>query len=284
MITIRTLPASDERFRAILPASRGLLSSESTGLEAELNGLSAGLALVDPDRSSGVGRIEALHTPELFRRLGVGSRLLLEAERRLLDAGCRRSRIDVTVRQGRPSPEMDFLRKRGYGGDTLRRRTYTLRTSGGPDEGWFNRLRLPDGAELVPLLSAGGNERKQIVELLMSGVSSDLDPFREEQRLHAEFSLLLKLGGQVAGWVSVQETASNLLLVRTMYVRPELRFPGGGFALFAEISRRFGLTERYAYLTFNVAGGNEAMLRIAERKLARHAANVKSLVRLEKEL
>lgn len=284
MITIRPLPVSDERFRAILPVRHGPLPSASIGLEAELDGLSAGLALVVPDRSAGIGRIEVLHTPELFRRLGVGSRLLLEAERRLLDAGCRRSRIDITVRHGRPSSEMDFLHKRGYGGDGLRRRTYTLRTSGGADEGWFNRLRLPDGAELIPLLSAGDNERRQIVELLMSGVSSDLDPFREERRLHAEFSLLLTLGGQVAGWVSAQETASNLLLVRTMYVRPELRLPGGGFALLAEISRRFALTERYAYLTFNVAGGNAAMLRIAERKLTRHAANVKSRIRLEKEL
>ncbi|OWR28686.1 hypothetical protein CDO73_17450 [Saccharibacillus sp. O23] len=284
MITIRSLPASDERFRAILPASRGPLPSESAGLEADLDGLFAGLALVVPDCSTGIGRIEALHTPELFRNLGVGSRLLLEAERRLLDAGCRRSRIDVTVRRGGPSPEMDFLRKRGYGGDTLRRRTYTLRTSGVANEGWFDRLRLPERAALIPLLSAGVDERRQVAELLMSGVPSDLDPFREERRLHVEFSLLLKLGGQVAGWASVQETASNLLLVRTMYARPELRLPGGGFALLAEILRRFGLPERYAYLTFNVAGDNEAMLRIADRKLTRHAANVKSLIRLEKEL
>lgn len=284
MITIRPLPVSDERFQAILPVTHGSLPSASIGLEAELDELFAGLALVVPYRSSGIGRIEALHTPELFRCLGVGSRLLLEAEHRLLDAGCRRSRIDVSVRHGHPSAEMDFLHKRGYGNDRLLRRTYTLRTSGRADEGWFNRLRLPDAAELIPLLSAGVNERRQIVELLMSGVSSDLDPFREERRLHAEFSLLLTLGGQVAGWISAQEAASNLLLVRTMYIRPELRFPGSGFALFAEISRRFGLAERYAYLTFNVAGDNEAMLRIAERKLTRHAANVKSLIRLEKEL
>ncbi|GGN95872.1 GNAT family N-acetyltransferase [Saccharibacillus kuerlensis] len=283
MIIVNMLPAEAERFRAHLPGLHDPLPPGAIGLEAKVDGVLAGTALVMAHPRSGTGSISVLHTVEAFRNIGVGSRLLQEAERRLLESGCAQARITLTLRRKKPAPELDFLRKRGYKSEKLLYRTYTVRSTSIREEARLDKLHLPAEAELKPLLSASEAERAELA-VIAAHLPTDLNPFQEERLLHPEFSTLMKIGGQVAGWIGIQQLASNLLLLRSMYVRPEFALHAGGVALFAEIDRQHGLLERFAHHMLNILGDNEEMLRLAERKLAPHASSVKSSIRLEKRL
>lgn len=283
MIVIKKLPAEAGQFRDHLPGLSDRLPPGAIALTAELDGLSVGTALVIAHPRSGTGSISVLHTPELFRHLGIGSRLLLEAERQLLDAGCRVCRVTLTLRKDKPAPELDFLRSRGYANEQLLIRTYTLRAADLLGAGRLERLVLPPGTELAPLLSASPEERAEL-DHLAAQLPPELHPLPEERLLHPEFSTLMKIGGRIAGWIGIQQLASNLLLFRSMYVRPEHRLHASGMALFAEVNRRHRLPERFAYQLLGVPGDNPAMLRLAERKLSPHASSIKSTVRLEKRL
>lgn len=283
MITIKFLPAEAHRFKTYLPSLTDPLPPGASGLVAEVDGFFAGTALVIAHPSSQTGSISVLHSQELFRNLGVGSRLLQEAERHLLEMGCRISRVTLTVRKGHPCPESEFLHKRGYVGETLLYRSYTLRSSSMLADSRLSTLRLPEGFELIPLRSASVEEREEL-ERMATSLPPDISPFQEERVLHAELSTFMKIDGEVAGWIGIQQLASNLLLLRSMYVRPEYRFRANGFVMFIEMHRKYGILDRFAYQMLNVNGDNKAMLRLADRKLAPHAAHIKSIIRLEKRL
>lgn len=209
--------------------------------------------------------------------------MLLQAERQLIEAGCRIVRITLTMRKGEPCPERDFLIKRGYASEKLQVRSYTFRSASAQEESWLERFRLPQGCELQPLLSATEEEREELQRIAAS-LPPDLHPFEEERLLHPEFSTMLKIDGRIAGWLGVQQLASNLLLLRSMHIETEFRIRGNGMALFAELNRKHRLLARFAYHMMSISGDNQTMLRLAERKLAPHAAKIKSIIRLEKRL
>ncbi|WP_172250156.1 GNAT family N-acetyltransferase [Saccharibacillus deserti] len=283
MIIINKLPAEAKRFQTYLPSLRDPLPPGAIGIEAEVDGLFAGTALVIAHPRSGTGSISVLHTQELFRHLGVGSLLLEEAERQILESGCRISRVTLTLRQGKPAPELEFLHKRGYESEKLLYRTYTLRSASLREEAGKKRLSLPVSAELRPLLDATEAERAEL-SAISANLQSDLNPLQEERLLHPEFSMLMKIDGRIAGWIGIQQLASNLLLLRSMYVCPEYRIHASGIALFLEIARRHRLFERFAYQMLSVSSENPAMLRLADRKFAPHASSIKTNMRLEKRL
>lgn len=283
MIIIKPLLIEAGRLRQYLPSLQGPLPSGVTALAAELNGLFAGAVILLVHPRVRVGSISVLHTPELFRNRGVGSRLLQEAERRLTEAGCLSCRVTLTLRLGEPSPEYEFLRKRGYDAETLLQRHYVIRSASLAQADWLARLKLSSAAKFEPLLSATEEERLEI-HRLSAGLSPDQHPFDEERVLDAELSLMLKIDDRVAGWLGVQKLGSTLLAIRAVHVAPDVRLFGGAFALFAAADRELKLTSRFAYLMFSISGEDSPTLRVCERKLARHAANVKSLIRLEKEL
>ncbi|OWA36945.1 hypothetical protein B9G55_02380 [Saccharibacillus sp. O16] len=282
MITIHKLPAEAERFQTYLPGLADPLPPATIALEARVDGLFAGTALILAHPRSASGSIRVLYTPELFRNLGVGSRLLEESEQYLRSIGCHTARITLTLRQGKSPAELDFFHKRGYGSDQVLYRTYTMRSSSILGSRYME-LHLPEGFELKPLLSAGTDERAEL-EQLAAELPADVAPFQEERVLHPELSTLMKIDGRVAGWMGIQQMASNLLLLRSLYIRPEYRLRASVAALFVEMHRKYGMLDRFAYQMLNVSGENEAMLRLADRKFAPHASSIKSMVRLEKRL
>lgn len=262
---------------------QNLLSAELMVFSAELDRLHAGEARVLPVPNIGVGSIQLLHTQELFRNLGIGSRLLEEVERYLLEANCRRSQIVVTLQEGQPEAGVDFLVKRGYEQTVLLKRRYTFRVASLLQDPVITRQRLPEGFELLPLLETSMEDRAKLMELAAK-LAPDIAPFRAEERLHREFSSLLKVRGEIAGWIGIEQLASNLLLIRSLHIVPKFQLHVSAGALFMELDRKTGFLERFDYQQLNVAGDNRNMLLTAERRLARHAAHIKSLVRLEKEL
>ncbi|MCQ4085968.1 GNAT family N-acetyltransferase [Saccharibacillus sp. JS10] len=283
MITVKVSPADVHRFQTYLPNLSDPLPSGAIGLVADIDGLFAGTALVIAHPSSQIGSISVLHTPELFRNLGVGSRMLQEAERHLLELGCMLSRVTLTLRKDRSTPELDFFRKRGYDNEQLLYRSYMLRSGSVKKDELLQRLTLPKFFELKPLMSASVEERAKL-EQMAASLEPDISPFQEERVLHAEFSMFLKVNGEIAGWIGIQQLASNLLMVRSMYVHPKFRLHTSGIAMFVEIHRKTGMLDRFAYQMLNVNGDNSNMLRLADRRLAPHAAHIKSVVRLEKRL
>ncbi|WP_206023567.1 GNAT family N-acetyltransferase [Saccharibacillus alkalitolerans] len=283
IVSIRVLPAQAEHFRTYLPGIEDPLPPGALRLDAEIDGIFAGTALFIEHPRSRTGSISVLHTLEPFRRMGVGSLLLQEAERQMLEAGCGSSRITLTLRSGKPAEGLCFFRGHGYDRETLVHRSYTLRSDSVRKDPLLTRLRLPDGAELKSLLSASAQERAELAAAAAE-LPPDLNLFQEERLLHAEFSTFLKIEGRIAGWIGVQKLTSNLLLLRCMYVRPDLGIRVNGMALFAEMNRRHRLLERFAHHMLTVSGENGAMLRLADRKLAPHASSVKTIMRLEKRL
>lgn len=283
MIIIKPLLTEAGRLGQYLPGLQDPLPSGATALAAELNGLFAGAAIVLAHPRIPVGSISVLHTPELFRNRGVGSRLLQEAERRLAEAGCRSCRATLTLRSGVPSPEYEFLSKRGYDAETLLQRNYVIRSARLAQAAWLMRLKLPPDARLDLLLSATEEERREI-DRLAAVLPPELHPFDEERVLDAELSVMLKIEGRVAGWLGVQKLGSTLLAIHAVHVDPNVRLFGGAFALFAETDRKLKLTSQFAYLMFSISGQDTSTLRVCARKLEPHASSVKSLVRLEKKL
>ncbi|MEJ8304439.1 GNAT family N-acetyltransferase [Saccharibacillus sacchari] len=283
IVSIQISSAEADYFRDFLPNLSDPLPPGTIGLTAEADGAFAGTALAISHPRSGVGSISVLHVPEAFRNLGVGERLLYEAERQLAETGCRVVRVTLTQRQGEPCLEKDFLHKRGYISGSLQIRSYTLRSADHMQQRWLQRLRLPQGARLKPLLSVTPQEREQL-EQISSMIPAGLYPFEEERLLHPQYSTLLQVNGQIAGWLGVQRLASNLLSLRSLYVKPGYGVHGSGLALFAEVNRLHGLTEHFAHLMLSVPGDNTELLRLADRKLAPHASKIKSVIRLEKRL
>ncbi|OWR28684.1 hypothetical protein CDO73_17440 [Saccharibacillus sp. O23] len=283
MIIIKPLPTEAGQFRQYLPGLQNPLPPGATALAAELNGLFAGAAIVMAHPRSRAGSISVLHTPELFRNRGVGSRLLEEAERLLAEAGCLSCRVTLTLRLGVPSPEYEFLSRRGYDAETLLQRDYVIRSASLAEAPWMKRLKLPPRAKLEPLLPAAEEERREI-ERLAAALPPEQHPFDEERVLDDELGVMLKIGGRVAGWLGVQKLGSTLLAIRAVHVDPNVSLFGGAFALFAAADRELELTRRFAHLMFSVSGEYASTLRVCARKLGPHASSIKSLVRLEKKL
>jgi GNAT superfamily N-acetyltransferase len=260
------------------------LPKTAVALVATVDGVRAGFALALVDRSGKSGTIHALEVVEAFRNFGIGSRLLMEVERRLREAGCDSCRVEQYEDIRERTESVEFAKNREYRMESTLLRQFVLSTEAMVAQRWVvENCRLPDGAELFPWAQLSAEERNELKirsDLYPPGMS----PFLFEDRIDLEFSVGMRIGGKVAGWLIMEKLAPDMMLYRTMYVVPEFERLGIGFVMATEATRVPGFVSRYPYIRFNIFESNRPMVRLIEKRYAEATVRAKRLILLSKAL
>lgn len=274
-------------FKPFLPPRLELLAKylPKTGvaLTAEADGVRAGISLAVLDPTGKIGTVHALHIAEPFRQQGIGSRLLIETENRLREAGCDRSQVELYEDLRAESEPIIFAHNREYRFERSLLRQFVLSTEAMVVQPWvLERCRLPEGGELFPWRELTPLERSELQA--RTDILPSMSPWLRENRIDLEWSVGMRIDGRVAGWLLMEQAEPDTMLYPTMYMLPEYERLGVGFLMATEATRVPGFTKRYPFIQFQIMEANRPMVRLIERRYAEATIASRRLVRLSKAL
>jgi GNAT superfamily N-acetyltransferase len=288
MLEIKRAEKPATMLKPFLPPQLDLLvkylPKTAVALTAEADGVRTGIALAVLDKSGKLGTVHALHVAEPFRQQGIGSRLLVETENRLREAGCERIQVELyeDLRASHTEP-LAFAQNREYAMERSILRQFVLSTNAMVVQPWvIDNCRLPEGGELFPWRELTESER---IELrARTDIPPSMSPWLYEDRIDMEWSVGMRLEGRIAGWLLMERTQPDTMLYRTMYMLPEYERLGAGFLMATEATRVPGFTTQYPFITFKIVESNRSMVRLIERRYAEATVASQRLVRLSKAL
>lgn len=238
------------------------------------DGFPCGLAVATPGPNSDV-ELVSVYVPPLYRRQGLGTRLLGELEECFRRGGYRVGAHFTTVR---PDDQgvLHFLKKSGW--DTVRLQGLICRTSvaNAFETPWLVRARIPAGYKVVPWTTVSEHARPQIESGLTSARNSDnwvphdLNPYSFEDQLHKATSLALldeQAGDSVRGWVITHRVSNDLIRWTCSFVAPELQQRGLIVPLWHEVAKRQRAVEGAERFCFTVRMDQPRMARFVTRRM-----------------
>ena len=159
----------------------------------------------------------------LYRRQGLGTRLLDELEQAFVAEGCRKGASFVTVKPEDQSPLL-FLRHAGW--PDVRVTGLNCRTTieKAFETAWLVNARLPDPFEIVAWDEVDEAARKKISSTIGDLAPPDLSPFVFERDAHLPTSVALrdKRDGRVRGWIITHQIGADLIHWTCSFVAPEV--------------------------------------------------------------
>jgi GNAT superfamily N-acetyltransferase len=257
-------------FSAFSGLLRGLRPESDVAAIAAVSGTEAvGLGLAQSDTDGLGGEVLSLFVqPTLWRR-GLGTQLLGALEETLRERGCRRVRIAYNTGPGSAALER-VLTKRGWEAPQPR----MLLTQVGPElaqDQWVLDSRVPAPFEVFPWSEVTPEDRARL-EAARSTIPAALWPFESDAPVEPSNSLGLRLDGEVVGWMVTHRVAPRLVRYTALYIRDPWRRTALSFGLLAEAIRRKTCALPPEVLSsMAVRSDNLAMLRVAARRLRRHA-------------
>lgn len=152
------------------------------------------------------------------------------------------------------------------------------------DMPWVQHLQLPETFSIHPYISLTAGERDAITS--MQGISYPpiLSPFNDEESVDFEWSLILRYGGKVAGWLILEPFNQDTLLLKTMYVESSHQRMGRGIALIAEACRRLMNQSNYKNGIFFVEADNAQMVSFMNRRIVHPSIRQEVLWRTAKQI
>lgn len=254
-----------------------------------------GLALFSRPFREQERRLLSLMVDPMWRRQGVGQRLLTAGEQVASDRGTKRlNAVHSSELPARAAFEA-LLRSAGWGAPA----EFEYRLAGKAE--WALRART-DWAPFLLRLHAGGfsatdwngltgPDRDQVAALVQTAVPQGdraFDPFEGEKNLNLvpELSLVLRRGGEIVGWILGSRGALvDSIYYSHGYVLPPVRRAGwlpGGVREVCE--RQAGRLGPDTVSVFETSANNRGMRRFMERQLKPYSLWTDSRYLSEKEL
>jgi GNAT superfamily N-acetyltransferase len=268
-------PWSAGRFRGLVARStRELLEvahadGHVVAVGAAVDGLPAGIALARLG-PAGTFSLETLYVARERRGRGLGTKLLRHLEDLLGTRAVPALRWFRAVSDPMDPDGERWLADRGWSTDgTLR----VFECSGSVSrEAWFDRARLPADVDVFRWGTLSARRRAAIERPLRAAgwVPEAVAPW-SFPTLDPGSSLGVSRGGEIVGWALTQPVSSTQLRYAALCARPDVRHLGLGHQMLAEAIRRQvrAMGEPCSGL-FTIAGDNEPMLRVLEKRLKRH--------------
>jgi len=214
------------------PAYRKVLGGECVAAGAWFRGEPAGLALCGQGRTPAEAELLSLFVAPLHRLGGVGTSLLALAETFLLAGGMEAMHTTwtqsmagaaaferVLAKRGwsKPHKRLLLLRERldGPFGREFRKRAGALRSLRAAPRG----CELSRWADLTPDDIAFIGSR----EGLPGWYSSPANPLRELRTIIPELTPVLRVDGEIAGWITVHRISRDTARMTDVFVRTDLR-------------------------------------------------------------
>ena len=219
----------------------------------------AGLLIVDLKGDS--ARLLDLYVLPAYRRSGIATALLSEAEKQIDQAGVHQITTHYRVNEHTPAFEA-LLAKAGWAPPVHRHTIFwtCCAVGAGP---WAERFRFRPPYEVFLWPELTDSERSLLLARDKAGdwYHPTLSPFyRPDDAWDPKLSLGLRYKGEVVGWCLVHRESPNLVVVDILFVDPPLQRLGRGLMLVGEFIHRY-CTGDGDLCYWRVSPENAAMLR-----------------------
>ncbi|MBE2197075.1 MAG: GNAT family N-acetyltransferase [Anaerolinea sp.] len=226
------------------------------------------LAEIAPDNAG--AHLLSCFVATAHRRHGIATRLLAHLQQALAQRGLRY--LDLSYSTDWPSlPVVEhFLARYGWLPPQTLLYQYKVTYDIGSAAWLHDAPPLPDGCELFPWSDLQPAKHQSIQRKLKTGeCPANLDPFQADAHL-AFNSVVLRHGGDVAGWMVTHQAATDAIQYTSFFLRPDLQRQGLGLALLAAAIRP-QVDSDVPYGIWQVAASNEPMLAFVRRYLQPYA-------------
>jgi GNAT superfamily N-acetyltransferase len=226
------------------PTYAGLLQQIGTtptllAVVARAGEVPAGLALTQITPETGQAVLRSVFTPAELRRRGIALALLARTEQALADRGVGRvtgtyatnSAVDVLLtRSGWDEPKLSM-----YLFHVGQAAAATMEQSP-----LFRDTVLSPGQEIVPWGSLSAEDRAASADLIdRFDIPRGLTPAAEADRLDPSLSLVLRIDGEIFGWMLIHRLTPQRVRFSGLYIRPDCPVKGLGIRLMIESLRRY---------------------------------------------
>lgn len=240
--------------------------------EGERQGEAAGLVVLQCGEAGGTAEVVSVFVKAAFRRRGIGSALLCEAERLLRDMHV--GRLAFTYYSGKSiTPALEaFLRREGWSEPMPEGKVYKTdaRIAEAP---WIRKTAMPKGMRSFYWHEIDREEKERLLALEGSLYPAFLSPFKTKLPPENGNSLGLRLRGETVGWCVNYRIAEDTVLYDSVFVTPELRLTGCAFMLVAQ-SIAIQLEQGIPNAIFAVNRQSPFMRNLLDRWLEPHAKSV----------
>jgi hypothetical protein len=226
------------------PTYAGLLQQIGTtptllAVVARVGEVLAGLALTQimPETEQAV--LRSLFTPVELRRRGIARALLARTEQALVDLSV--GRVTGTYAT---NPAIDALLTRS-GWDEPKPSMYLFHVgqvaaATMEQSPLFRDTVLAPGQEIVPWGDLSAEDRAASADLVVRfDIPPGLTPAAEADRLDPSLSLVLRIDGEIFGWMLVHRLTPLRVRYSGLYIRPDCPVMGLGIRLVIESLRRY---------------------------------------------
>ncbi|MBD8891260.1 GNAT family N-acetyltransferase [Roseibium litorale] len=234
---------------------------------AQDGGFPCGLAVGVPGPNADF-ELASLYVLPLYRRQGLGTRLLREMEQAFVAEGCRTGASYVTVKPEDQSP-LHFLRSAGW--PNLRVTGLNCRTTieKAFETSWLVKARLPDPFEVIAWQEVDEAARARISAAIGGLSPPDLSPFVFEGDAHLPTSVALrdKRDGRVRGWIITHQIGADLIRWTCSFVAPELQHQAMIIPLWLACAKRQKALGTVARFCFTVSMDQPRMAKFVARRM-----------------
>ncbi|QHW32317.1 GNAT family N-acetyltransferase [Paenibacillus rhizovicinus] len=192
-----------------------------------------GLVVIHFREDGGNAEVVSVFVKAAYRRQGIGTALLREAERILRDMPC--ERLSFTYYSGKAiTPAVEaFLHREGWSEPVSEGKVYQT-DKRIADAAWIRKTAMPKGMRSFYWHEIGPEEKARLLEAEGSLYPAFLSPFKSKLPAEESNSLGLRLHGETVGWCMTYRIADDTVLYDSVYVTPELRLSGCAFMLIAQ--------------------------------------------------
>jgi GNAT superfamily N-acetyltransferase len=263
--------------RMTFPAYRARVGNGALAVGLYSGRQPAGLALIAVDRDQKMAELLSLYVDRPYRARGLGSTLLSHAEFVLARANVP---LVHTVWSGSLPGAAAFegvLAKSGW--SAPHKRMITLRGDMAGDFGQEVRDKYPKYAspDCLPRkyrLTRWGDMTRADRLFIRSKQGQPnwhehrADPFREEQILERDNSLILRQEDEIVGWLTVHRTAPDVLRYTDVFIRADLKRAGAVSIAMVTHAFWLQLAEGTPTLTMATEKDNEPLLRMYQKRMS----------------
>lgn len=175
---------------------------------------------------------------------------------------------------------IDLLWKHGWNGPIQKIDTYITDPQILIKEKWISQIKLFDYLEVIPWSILPESTLIKLANGMNSWYPEMFSPFSDNRHIDVETSFALTYHSDVIGWIISEKVASNLILVKILFVRNLGKASMGMMALLAEVIKN--AADRKCYTIFNVARDNFAMNNVVRKRLNQGVIKKKTTIQFER--
>jgi GNAT superfamily N-acetyltransferase len=232
----------------------------------------AGLLVIHCPEGGKSAEVVSLFVKAKFRRRGIATELLRQAETILQEMRC--SKLTLIYYSGKAitSAVEAFLHREGWSVPEIEGKVYQTDARIAAAS-WIRKTGMPSGMQSFYWHEISEEEKARLGKLEGSLYPAFLSPFKSNLPLEESNSLGLRIRGETVGWCMTYRIAKDTLLYDSVYISPEFRLSGCAFMLVAQ-SISIQLECKIPHAIFAVNHQSPYMGKMLDRWLAPYTTGI----------